>query len=111
MPGSTLEARWTVRKRRRKREGSRFVIVKVFFIFVIVSAFFFCSDDSSHETETEEDDSMFLEAVQSPVLDLDRERRQTLTGRRLAILFKDSSIFAISRNNFEFQAAAACSQD
>merc|ERR1719337_841133 len=25
---------------------------------------------------------MFLEAVQSPVLDLDRERRQTLTGRR-----------------------------
>ena len=72
---------------------------------------FFASDDSSHETETEEDDSMFLEAVQSPVLDLDRERRQTLTGRRLAILFKDSSIFAISRNNFEFQAAAACSQD
>ena len=67
------------------------------------------SDDSSHETETEEDDSMFLEAVQSPVLDLDRERRQTLTGRRF--LFKDSSIFAISRNNFEFQAAAACSQD
>ena len=43
---------------------------------------FFASDDSSHETETEEDDSMFLEAVQSPVLDLDRERRQTLTGRR-----------------------------
>jgi len=48
------------------------------------------SDDSSHETETEEDDSMFLEAVtsqvgsppQSPVLDLERERRQTLTGRR-----------------------------
>ena len=86
-------------------------MLKYFFIFVIVSAFFFCSDDSSHETETEEDDSMFLEAVQSPVLDLDRERRQTLTGRRLAILFKDSSIFAISRNNFEFQAAAACSQD
>ena len=33
---------------------------------------------------------MFLEAVQSPVLDLDRERRQTLTGRRLGIKFNDS---------------------
>ena len=99
-----------MRKRRRRREGIRYLIVKVFFFRFYLHSFF-CSDDSSHETETEEDDSMFLEAVQSPVLDLDRERRQTLTGRRLAILFKDSSIFSISRNNFEFQAAAACSQD